>query len=196
MAPAQWQWPPGWHYIFRRSGIPTKTFNLPWASILGGATPKWYILPNRWLYHQTIQISKIEALTYISCMDTAYGREFPPPLKQPKGTGKPSISGTWILQWLYIPHLPFVPYIFETRGLDRYLIGLPGSHGFQIGNWKMTYHLLYQKQKTSPSGWLWIAVAGYGWKNLIIPMLKRPDKSVEKGCDWTDVEQVANNIYI
>ncbi len=30
-------------------------------------------------YHQTFQVPKMEVLTYISCMDTAYVRENPPP---------------------------------------------------------------------------------------------------------------------
>ncbi len=33
-----------------------------------------------WFYiHQTFQVPKLEVLTYISCMDTAYVRENPPP---------------------------------------------------------------------------------------------------------------------
>ncbi len=31
------------------------------------------------IYHQTLQVPKMEVLTYISCMDTAYVRENPPP---------------------------------------------------------------------------------------------------------------------
>ena len=33
------------------------------------------------LNHQTFQVSKMEVPTYISCMDTAYVREFPHPQK-------------------------------------------------------------------------------------------------------------------
>ena len=29
--------------------------------------------------HQTFQVPKMEVLTYVSCMDRAYGRENPPP---------------------------------------------------------------------------------------------------------------------
>ena len=31
------------------------------------------------IHHQTFQVPKMEVLTYISCMDTAYARENPPP---------------------------------------------------------------------------------------------------------------------
>ena len=30
-------------------------------------------------HHQTLQVPKMEVLTYVSCMDTAYVRENPPP---------------------------------------------------------------------------------------------------------------------
>ncbi len=50
-------------------------------------------------FHQTFQVPKMEVLTYISCMDTAYVRESPSP-KQPNiRFRKPSILGTWNSWW-------------------------------------------------------------------------------------------------
>ena len=38
-----------------------------------------YIDPDGVPFHQTFQVPKMEVLTYISSMDTAYVRENPPP---------------------------------------------------------------------------------------------------------------------
>ena len=50
-------------------------------------------------YHQTFQVPKMEVLTYISCMDTAYVRETPPPKWPEIRFRKPSILGTWNFWW-------------------------------------------------------------------------------------------------
>ena len=40
-------------------------------------------------YHPKFQVPKMEVLTYVSCMDTAYVREFPHPPKQPAISYRP-----------------------------------------------------------------------------------------------------------
>ena len=55
-----------------------------------------------WIYsiadHQTFQVPRMEVLTYICCMDTAYVRENTTPLPKIRFR-KPSIVGTWNSWW-------------------------------------------------------------------------------------------------
>ncbi len=60
--------------------------------------------------HQTFQVPKMEVLTYISCMDTAYVRENPLPNWPNIRFRKPSILGTWNSWWIAIFFLKLQPF--------------------------------------------------------------------------------------
>ena len=49
-----------------------------YSKVSGGRLSGIIKSPN---FHQTFQVPKMEVFTYISCMDTAYVREFPHPQK-------------------------------------------------------------------------------------------------------------------
>ena len=53
----------------------------------------------QFLIHQTLQVPKMEVLTYVGCMDTAYVRENSPPKWPEIRFRKPSILGTWNFWW-------------------------------------------------------------------------------------------------
>ena len=94
--------------------------------VVGSFFPKfwgdewWNLTSINSINHQTFQVPKMEVLTYISCMDTAYVREHSSP-KWPKiRFFRTSILGTWNSWWIN----PINPS--DQNSLDEKISAQPG----------------------------------------------------------------------
>ena len=103
--------------------------------------------------HQTFQVPKIEVLTYISCMDTAYVRESPSP-KQPALRFSTIILGTWNFWWNNVLDVSVCVsqnmsnlskfWLLETSSLPLYRGAYNGNlPGLSVSRWSFNMRHIY-----------------------------------------------------